>query len=239
MAHSMGCRVLKRAIEILGECKIAQNIVMAAPDIAYDHFNEAMVKFAGRAGRITVYCSENDDALWASETIMLGRKDRAGRHAASIKIPATVSNVDVVDTSAVANTRPSGPTGRVRRALEWVLDRPVENYIPVGGHLGHSDFATSAIDDLRMLAWFNCAASERGLLLDKHEGEAFWRYRNDADAAKNRAAIELLHKHETVDRVRDMEPAEFVRLEAQFDRLPFNAKRPETKAAAIRASEDA
>jgi esterase/lipase superfamily enzyme len=102
IAHSMGNRALVRALREFdtaalpaGSAKLRE-VVFAAPDIDADTFAELAAVFRGRAGRFTLYASENDGALAASKTIH--KYARAGDAGPEILV---LDGVDTIDASAV------------------------------------------------------------------------------------------------------------------------------------------
>jgi len=103
IAHSMGNRVVTRAIESLdyddlpeGAAKL-RNVIFAAPDIDADTFKQFAQKFKGKADRLTLYASSNDKALKASKAVH-GGYPRAGDSGENLVL---VDGVDTIDASAV------------------------------------------------------------------------------------------------------------------------------------------
>ncbi len=98
IAHSMGADAVGKAIADLGEKgRIFDQIVLAAPDIDADVFREQIAPaMAEHSQRTTLYCSNSDWALVASNTFNDGR--RAGDSSAGIMI---VTGADTVDASGI------------------------------------------------------------------------------------------------------------------------------------------
>ena len=109
IAHSMGNVVLTEALVKMKEAnefpsKIIHEIVLAAPDIDKDIFvTEIMPKICG-ATRLTLYASENDKALLASEQFRYGY-DRIGQGGAKLTIFNGVESIDAttVDTDLLGH----------------------------------------------------------------------------------------------------------------------------------------
>ena len=103
IAHSMGNRVVTRAIEALnyddlpeGAAKL-RNVIFAAPDVDADTFKQFARKFKGKADRLTLYASSNDKALQASNAVH-GGYPRAGDSGRNLVL---VDGIDTIDASAV------------------------------------------------------------------------------------------------------------------------------------------
>jgi esterase/lipase superfamily enzyme len=99
LAHSMGNRALIRiASELQGDPKMKpiRNIILAAPDVDLDVFNQLAVQYPQLAtGRTTLYVSSKDRAVFASE--IMNDYPRAG-YAPPVAI---VRGIDTVETSRV------------------------------------------------------------------------------------------------------------------------------------------
>jgi hypothetical protein len=90
IAHSMGCFVLGLAFKALTLDQSAiDNVVLAAPDVDEVNFSQAAGALRRIARRVTIYVSEWDGALAASN---IGQADRVG----SRLVPR--AGIDVVDT---------------------------------------------------------------------------------------------------------------------------------------------
>jgi esterase/lipase superfamily enzyme len=103
IAHSMGNRIMVRALDRLNYSDLPQNaaklrnVIFAAPDIDADTFKQFVKQFHQKAGRLTLYASSNDKALKASMTVH-GGYPRAGIAGADITI---VDGLDTIDASDV------------------------------------------------------------------------------------------------------------------------------------------
>ncbi|MBX9926363.1 MAG: alpha/beta hydrolase, partial [Hyphomicrobiaceae bacterium] len=82
IAHSMGNRVLMRALEIAvskGSPAWLSQVVMAAPDVDKQLFEQQAANVAGAARGLTLYASQSDNALFISRQIRgAGAPPRAG-----------------------------------------------------------------------------------------------------------------------------------------------------------------
>jgi esterase/lipase superfamily enzyme len=98
IAHSMGADAVGKAIAELGDKgRVFDQIVLAAPDIDADVFREQIAPaMTGHSQRTTLYCSNTDWALVASNTFNDGR--RAGDSSRGIMI---VTGADTVDASGI------------------------------------------------------------------------------------------------------------------------------------------
>jgi len=164
IAHSMGNRLALSALSALcarqeQPSPLAGQVILAAPDVNAERLNDDfqifLRKSAPCARRITVYASENDLALIASETLH-GGIPRAGRRPrTNLQYPgeaALAGKVEVID----ATDAPGGDTGHgyyadsyeMARDVMWVLDgatlaRRAEAAAPYDGGLtcrdGHGD----------------------------------------------------------------------------------------------------
>ena len=104
IAHSMGSRVMTRALERLahfqdgGSTPHFQELVLAAPDINQTVFQQLAKSLQQTADRVTIYSSRRDIALWCSAFL---RRENA-RVGAGIKPP--FPNFDVIDATAVRSS---------------------------------------------------------------------------------------------------------------------------------------
>ena len=105
IAHSMGNRVLLDALEQIvlrrdqrQPLQLFDQIILAAPDVDIDLFTELVPDIEVTAKRVTLYASENDQALNLS-TKLHGGVPRAGLAGPHI---VTVAGVDTVDMSDVS-----------------------------------------------------------------------------------------------------------------------------------------
>lgn len=141
IAHSMGNRVLVKALEEVSENLARRQerspfnqIILSAPDIDRDQFIDLARQIRGSGARITLYASQNDRALTVSREI--NGFPRAGDTAEGILV---VEGVDSIDASATRTE---------------LFD------------IGHDYFASDAsiIDDMRSLFRTNVSPSDRGLI---------------------------------------------------------------------------
>lgn len=138
VAHSMGSRFLLSALERLPmsiKFPSFDRLIFASPDVDSADFSHRVPSLLKFADRTTLYVSKNDRALLLSS--ILNDSVRAG----DAQSPAIINGMDTIDT-----TRSPKPT--------WSLD----------GLIGHEDFSTGAVDDLRALVWHNLPPSQRCLL---------------------------------------------------------------------------
>jgi esterase/lipase superfamily enzyme len=102
IAHSMGNRALASALQMIASRsgpKTAQpfdQVVLAAPDIGADTFTLFAREIRPMAKRLTLYASQNDDALLLSKFIHGAL--RAGQKSAYLLV---ANGIDTVDASAV------------------------------------------------------------------------------------------------------------------------------------------
>jgi esterase/lipase superfamily enzyme len=99
IAHSMGNQALMAALQdiaIKNQPIRFREIVLAAPDIDAQIFSRAVPAIMGKATRVTLYASSNDQALKASKQFNGFR--RAGDSSEAIVV---VAGMDTVDASAV------------------------------------------------------------------------------------------------------------------------------------------
>jgi len=100
IAHSMGNRVLMEALSRVAKKKLApgsarlKQVILAAPDIRTEDFQELAAAFNGTADRITLYASDTDKAIIASQLAHWG--ERAGGSPVVV-----VPGVDTIDASKV------------------------------------------------------------------------------------------------------------------------------------------
>ncbi len=125
-AHSMGARIaLSAAAALCSErpAPLAQEMVLAAPDVSAERGNDDFGHFLQRIGacvrRVTIYASAYDMALVASETVHGGvpRAGRVPRQNMQYAGTAFGNRVDVVDTGQA----PGDPYGHGYYALSYEL----------------------------------------------------------------------------------------------------------------------
>lgn len=99
IAHSMGNRALVEVLHRLStqHRKLINEVVLAAPDIDADTFQDLATKFVAVSNRCTMYASSEDRALMISRKIQGGYR-RAGETQPSVTV---VDGLDTVDASAV------------------------------------------------------------------------------------------------------------------------------------------
>lgn len=134
VAHSMGARVLTRALDRIaadqgGGTPMFHEAVLAAPDVGVDEFEATFPRILPVAERFTLYASRRDRALQVSEQI--NRMQRVG-DARRIIVRDGLQTVDTTAASA--------------------------------GLLGHDDFAGSALADFRAVMWLSLAPERRCVL---------------------------------------------------------------------------
>jgi esterase/lipase superfamily enzyme len=107
VAHSLGTRGVVVALSRLACCRttapILSELVLVAPDIDADNFGHLLPEIRPLVNQITVYASENDKALMASEEFNgHPRLGQAGDHLAVFK------GVQTIDITAAGMRRLSG-----------------------------------------------------------------------------------------------------------------------------------
>lgn len=105
IAHSMGNRVLMRALDEAvreGSPAWINQVILAAPDVDKQAFERLAKNIAGAARGLTLYASQQDNALRISRTIRgSGAPPRAGEVAPPAG-PAIVTGIDTLDISALS-----------------------------------------------------------------------------------------------------------------------------------------
>ncbi len=110
IAHSMGNRVLTRALNILvqkdsfkGKLKVINQIVLAAPDIDAEVFNrEILPAFKQIGNRRTLYASDKDKALKLSKFLRRGLP-RIGEAGTNIYVADGLDTVDASNVDSEGN----------------------------------------------------------------------------------------------------------------------------------------
>jgi esterase/lipase superfamily enzyme len=132
MGHSMGARISLSAMAALcpEPAPIVNELILIAPDVSAepgnDDFGRLLARDARCARRATIYASDNDLALMASESIHGGVPRAGQRPLQALDYAAASPNVDAVD----ASLGPGDPSGHAYfvfayEALDdlmWVLD---------------------------------------------------------------------------------------------------------------------
>ncbi|MEX0852138.1 MAG: alpha/beta hydrolase [Bauldia sp.] len=102
IAHSMGNRAVADALELLATRRSAENktdpvfeqVIFAAPDEDAGLFTEMIETIRPVARRLTLYSSDNDLALRASERLH-GRRARAGQGGSAILVAPALDSIDM------------------------------------------------------------------------------------------------------------------------------------------------
>jgi esterase/lipase superfamily enzyme len=99
VAHSMGSRVVTAALQQLAVAdspnnsrKLLRQVALLAPDIDAELFRRAVSKLAGVVDRLTLYASDNDDALVLSQRNAGYR--RAGQGGQDLVIAPDIDTID-------------------------------------------------------------------------------------------------------------------------------------------------
>jgi esterase/lipase superfamily enzyme len=99
IAHSMGNRVLSRALADMGAAQIKshlQQVALLAPDIDANLFRQLSVRMRSSVGKIALYASSRDAALMASE--LWSSYPRAGQGGEKVVV---VPGIDTIDATNV------------------------------------------------------------------------------------------------------------------------------------------
>jgi esterase/lipase superfamily enzyme len=101
-AHSLGTRVVANAIAALNgqSSLLVTRVVLAAPDMTIADYQRAIARVPGPVGRVTIYASSKDRALFLSEIIHLHRRLGLITH-----WRRALANTDVVDASVASDRR--------------------------------------------------------------------------------------------------------------------------------------
>lgn len=147
VAHSMGNRVLERALDVIatrtaGQPPMFNEVVFAAPDIGIDEFETTLPRILPTGQRFTLYASQRDRALQISQQV--NRMQRVG-DARNIVVRDGLQTVDTTSASK--------------------------------GLLGHDDFAGSALADFRAVMWLSLAPDRRCVLeTEQSAGGRYWAF---------------------------------------------------------------
>jgi esterase/lipase superfamily enzyme len=147
VAHSMGNRVLERALDVIaartpGRPPMFNEVVFAAPDVGVDEFEATFPRIVPTGQRFTLYASQRDRALQISQQI--NRMQRVG-DARNVVVREGLQTVDTTSAS--------------------------------GGLLGHDDFAGSALADFRAVMWLSLAPERRCVLeTAETAGRRYWAF---------------------------------------------------------------
>jgi esterase/lipase superfamily enzyme len=132
MGHSMGARISLSAVAALcpEPAPLINELILIAPDVSAEPGNDDFGRLLGRdahcARRASVYASDNDLALMASESIHGGVPRAGQRPLQNLAYVAANPNVDAID----ATLGPGDPSGHAYfvfayEALDdlmWLLD---------------------------------------------------------------------------------------------------------------------
>jgi esterase/lipase superfamily enzyme len=132
LGHSMGARIALSALAALcpAPAPIANELILIAPDVGAEPGNDDFGRLLGRDAacvrRATIYASDNDLALMASESIHGGVPRAGQRPLRNLGYEAKNPNVDAVD----ASLGPGDPSGHAYfvfayealRDMMWLLD---------------------------------------------------------------------------------------------------------------------
>ncbi|CAN5266295.1 hypothetical protein BH10PSE1_BH10PSE1_14640 [soil metagenome] len=147
VAHSMGNRVLERALDVIaartqGQPPMFNEVVFAAADVGVDEFEATWPRILNTGQRFTLYASQRDKALQISQQV--NQMQRVG-DARNIVIRDGLQTVDTTSAS--------------------------------GGLLGHDDFAGSALADFRAVMWLSLAPDRRCVLeTAEAAGRRYWSF---------------------------------------------------------------
>ena len=147
VAHSMGNRVLERALDVIaartpGRPPMFNEVVFAAPDVGVDEFEATFPRILPTGQRFTLYASQRDRALQISQQI--NQMQRVG-DARNVVVREGLQTVDTTSAS--------------------------------GGLLGHDDFAGSALADFRAVMWLSLAPERRCVLeTAETAGRRYWAF---------------------------------------------------------------
>lgn len=148
VAHSMGNRVLERALDMIAartpnQPPMFNEVVFAAPDVGVDEFEATWPRILHTGRRFTLYASQRDRALQISQQV--NQMQRVG-DARNIIVRDGLQTVDTTSAS--------------------------------GGLLGHDDFAGSALADFRAVMWLSLAPDKRCVLetAQAPQGERYWSF---------------------------------------------------------------
>ncbi|NEX94473.1 alpha/beta fold hydrolase [Caulobacter sp. 17J65-9] len=100
VAHSMGNRLLARALAALAErpgaAPLFDEVVLAAPDVGVEEFDKLWPKLSKTGRRFTLYASRNDKALQVS------RQVNGERRVGDAALPVVKTGLQTVDTSGAS-----------------------------------------------------------------------------------------------------------------------------------------
>lgn len=133
VAHSMGNRLLVRTLEPIRSIRARRatqydEIVFASPDVDTDDFGEFVAGARALAGRMTLYTSNDDRALFVSSILHFGR--RAGQ----LDPPTLIAGLDTINTTAsdggsFGHADFVGPARDDLRGLLWLSQPPTQRCV--------------------------------------------------------------------------------------------------------------
>ena len=147
VAHSMGNRVLMRALDVIatrrpGQPPMFNEVVLAAADVGVDEFETTWPRIVPTGGRFTLYASQRDRALQISQQV------NDMRRVGDARVITVRDGLQTIDTTAAS-----------------------------GGGLGHDDFAGSALADFRAVMWLSLAPDRRCVLeTEQAAGQRYWAF---------------------------------------------------------------
>ncbi len=126
VAHSMGNRVLTRALDVIAAREdeaLFNEVVMAAPDVGVDEFEDLWPRIVETGSRFTLYASQRDRALQVSE--LVNQMARVG-DARTIVVRDGLQTVDTTAASGgmLGHTDFAGSALADFRAVMWLSLAP-------------------------------------------------------------------------------------------------------------------
>lgn len=166
VAHSMGTRVLLRALDRIAANQgkrpaMFDEVIFAAADIGVDEFENTWPRITSTGERFTLYASQRDRALQVSAQV--NRMRRVG-DAREITVQPGLQTVDTTSAS--------------------------------GGLLGHDDFAGTALADFRAVVWLSLPPQRRCVLRTSGTADApFWSFGSGCPETDFVTAAELVRSN--------------------------------------------
>jgi len=166
VAHSMGTRVLLRALDRIATDRAAQpalfdEVIFAAADIGVDEFETTWPRITSTAERFTLYASQRDRALQVSAQVNQMRRVGDAREV------VVQPGLQTIDTTAASS-----------------------------GLLGHDDFAGSALADFRAVVWLSLAPERRCVLQTSGTQAArYWTFGSGCPESDFVSAAELVRRN--------------------------------------------
>jgi esterase/lipase superfamily enzyme len=156
LTHSMGGRLLTESVDWMSgraeyNSRIFDHVVLAGPDIYAVRFKMALPSFLGLSKDVTLYASDNDEALVCSDRIAHGRP-RAGQDGTNLLVLSNLNTVDVTPADPrTCRSFPCTPVGH-----SYITRNPAV--------LG--DFQTLVVANLPAARRFRLIQKKQGLLDD-------------------------------------------------------------------------